>query len=180
MFWEYGNGITWTHSERINEYWDTLLNPYGPDMILAEMLYSTGRRLPADVSLVHHLRTRFWQYRSSSSTTLSFLDFVDAFGADTTPISTKMASASEEAKKAKEAYLQQEYEQSLLGMEAAMEEIEALRTEALRLKDRALAWVYFIEWLVVSGVFLFAGFVLWTLMIKRRLYREVSVTRLAA
>ena len=65
-------------------------------------------------------------------------------------------------------------------MDEAFEEIEGLRADALRLKDQALAWVYLVEWLVVSGVFLLCGFVLWTVMIRRRLYREVSTTRLAA
>ena len=180
MFWEYGNGTTWTHSERINEYWNTLYNPYGPDMLLAEILYSTDRQLPGDVSLVHRLRSRFWEYRSSSSITLSFLEFIDVFGADTTPVSSKMAEASRKEGEAKDAYLRQEYDQSLSMMDEAFEEIEGLRADALRLKDQALAWVYLVEWLVVSGVFLLCGFVLWTVMIRRRLYREVSTTRLAA
>ena len=180
MFWKYGNGTTWTHSERINEYWNSLHNPYGPDMILAELLFSTGRKLPEDVSLMHHLRARFWEYRSSSSITLSFLEFIDVFGADTTPISTRMADASRRTREATEAYLQQEYDESLSMMEEAIEEMEGLREEALKLRDQALAWVYLIEWLVVSGVFLFAGLALWTLMIRRRLYREVSATRMVA
>jgi hypothetical protein len=180
MFWRYGNGTTWTHSERVNEYWNSLYNPYGPDIVLAEILFSLGRKLPDDVSLVHHLRTKFWEYRSSNSITLSFLEFIDVFGADTTPISTRIADASRKVKEATETYLQQEYDESLSMMEDAIGEMEGLRAEALRLKDRALAWVYLIEWLVVSGVLLFAGFTLWTLMIKRRLYRAVSATRMVA
>jgi hypothetical protein len=179
MFWEYGNGTTWTHSERVNEYWNTLNNPYGPDMILAEMMFSIGRKLPDDVVLLHHLRTKFWEYRSSTSITLSFLEFIDVFGADTTPISTKMADASRKVREATESYLKEEYAGSLTMMGEAIWEMESLRSEALRLKDQTLAWVYLVEWLVVSGVFLFAGFTLWTLMIKRRLYRAVSATRMA-
>jgi len=178
MFWEYGNGTTWTHSERINEYWNTLYNPYGPDMILAEMLFSIGRELPDDVLLMHKLRSRFWEYRSSTSITLSFLEFIDVFGADTTSISTRMADASRKTKEATEAYLQEEYQGSLNMMEEAIEEMEGLRAEAMRLKDQALAWVYLVEWLVVSGTFLLAGFTLWTLMVRRRLYRVVPATRM--
>ncbi len=179
MYWKYGNGTTWTHSERLSEYWNTIYNPYGPDMIMAEILYSTGRKLPGDVGIVHMLRTRFWQYGSSASITLSFLEFSDMFGADTTPISSKMTEAAEKRKEATQHYLQQEYGQALSLMGESIEEMEALRMEALKLKDQALAWVYLVEWLVVSGVFLLAGFMLWTLMVRRRLYREVSATRLS-
>ena len=56
--------------------------------------------------------------------------------------------------------------------------MESLLDEALRLKDHVLVWIYLIEWLTVTGVFLVAGFTLWTLMIRRRLYREVAVTRI--
>jgi len=38
-------------------------------------------------------------------------------------------------------------------------------------------WIFVTEWLVVSATGLICGFAVWTLMIKRRLYREVKVTR---
>ncbi len=177
MYWRYGNATTWTHSERLSEYWYTRYNPYGSDMILAEILFSTGRKLPEDVVLVHNLRSKFWEYASSSSITMSFLEFIDMFGADTTPISSKMGQAYQKTREAKGLYLEQEYGQSLSLMEEALDDMESLRVEALRLKDKALVWVYLIEWLAVSAVLLLGGFVLWTLMVRRRLYREVKVTR---
>jgi hypothetical protein len=178
MYWKYGNGTTWTHSERLSEYWNTRFNPYGPDMILAEILFCTGRKLPQDVNLVHLLRTMFWKYRSSTSITLSFLEFIDMFGTDTTSVSSRMTDSTEKREEATELYLQQDYGDSLSLIEEAIEEMEALRMEALKLKDQALAWVYLVEWLVISAVFLLAGFILWTLMVRRRLYREVSATRM--
>lgn len=44
--------------------------------------------------------------------------------------------------------------------------------------NRALLWIHVINWLVVCGTFMASGFVLWTLMVRRRLYREVASTRL--
>jgi hypothetical protein len=64
-------------------------------------------------------------------------------------------------------------------MEVLLRDLENLRIDALVLKDRALFWIYVIEWLSVSGTFLLAGFVLWTLMVRRRLYRQVASTRFA-
>ena len=178
MYWKYGNGTTWTHSERITEYWNTVFNPYGPDILMAEILFSTGRSLPDDVVLVHNLRSKFWDFSATSTVTMSFLEFIDLFGADTTPVSEEMAVVSQKAGDAKQLYLDQEYEQSLSMMEEALEEMEGLMREALRLKDQALVWIYVIEWLTVTGVFLAAGSVLWTLMVRRMLYQEVEVTRL--
>jgi hypothetical protein len=178
MYWQFGKGITWTHSERISEYWSSKLNPYGPDMILAEIIFSTGRKLPEDVNLVHHLRNKFFAFRSSSTITMSFLEFIDRFGADTTSIASEMVEVFLKVGDAKDRYREQEYQASLSMMEDAIDEMESLRAEAIKLKDQALVWIYTIEWLTVSGVFLSAGFVLWSLMIKRRLYREVTVTHL--
>jgi len=177
MYWKFGNGTTWTHSERITEYWNNIYNPYGPDIMIAEILFSSGRELPDDVVLVHNLRSRFFDYRSASSITLSFLEFIDRFGADTTTIASKMTDVSLKASDAQQLYLDQEYPQSLSLMEEVIDEMESLLDEALRLKDQALVWIYLIEWFSVTGVFLLSGVVLWTLMVRRKLYREVSVTR---
>jgi hypothetical protein len=46
------------------------------------------------------------------------------------------------------------------------------------MKDRALAWVYVTEWLAITGTTMICGYVLWAIMVRRRLYRAVRVTRL--
>ena len=48
----------------------------------------------------------------------------------------------------------------------------------MRIKNQTLFWVYVVEWLSVTGVSLLSGFVVWTLMIRKKLYREIRVTRL--
>jgi len=178
MFWRYGNGTTWSHAERTTEYWNWINNPYGPDMLMAEIIFSAGRRLPDDVVLVHNLRSKFWEYAASGSITMSFLEFIDTFGADTSTISTKMARAYKRTQEAKELYLNQDYSASLSAMEEALDQMEKLTTEALKLRDRALMWIHLIEWLAVTGVFLLSGFGVWTLMIRKSLYREVATTRM--
>jgi hypothetical protein len=178
MYWKYGNGTTWTHSERITEYWNNVYNPYAADIMINEIIFSTGRELPDDVVLVHNLRNRLFHYRSSTAVTLSFLEFIDRFGADTTTIAAKMTDVSLKATDAQQLYLDQDYSGSLALLETVIDEMESLMDDALRLKDQALLWIYVIEWMTVTGVFLVAGFTLWTLMIRRKLYREVSVTRI--
>lgn len=47
----------------------------------------------------------------------------------------------------------------------------------MKVKERALMWVYLIEWSVITGTFGVVGFATWTLMLRKRLYREVETTR---
>ncbi len=54
----------------------------------------------------------------------------------------------------------------------------SIEGDAMGLKGRTLLWVYLIEWLAVTGVGMMCGFVLWSTMVRRRLYREVKTTRL--
>ncbi len=180
MFWRYGNGTTWTHQDMIGQYWNTRYNPYGTDMLLAEIIFSTGRDLPSDVSLVHRLRTKFTDISSTRSFIFSLLDFVDRFGANTESVLEEMAEIQEKADEGRQLYLSQEYTQASTTMEQALSEMDLLRKEALKLKDSALVWVYTVEWLSISGTSLIAGFVIWTLMVRRRLYKETEVTRLSS
>lgn len=48
---------------------------------------------------------------------------------------------------------------------------------AFRLKDQAMLWIYLIEWSVVTSTFTICGVVVWTLMVRRRYYREIGSTR---
>jgi hypothetical protein len=177
MYWRYGNGTTWTHQDMIGQYWNVIYNPYAPDMVMSEILFSTGRDLPEDVLLVHMLRTKFMDYADYKSFIYSLVDFIDRFGANTVPIDRRMREVEEGERKARQLYLEQSFDLSSDTMDQALLDLEELRGRALDLKDRALLWIYIIEWLVVTGVSLVAGFSIWTLMVRRRLYREVSITR---
>lgn len=179
MYWEYGNATTWTHHDSVGQdlYWDPARNAYSIDMLLAEFLFSTGRQLPKDVLLVHNLRLRFATFAASKGFIYSILDFVEKFGASSEPVIGKIREIDEAADRGREEYLGQAYVASYDTMEGAIDDIEALRSEALKLKDRALFWVYLTEWLAISGVSLLSSFLIWNLMVHRRLYREVEVTR---
>ncbi len=63
-------------------------------------------------------------------------------------------------------------------MQSAQSMIGEITAEAVRLKDQALFWVYVIEWLAVTSASMVAAFTLWTLMVRRGLYRSVATTRM--
>ena len=88
-----------------------------------------------------------------------------------------MNQIGESYKDAQRLFIQQEYEESLSVLYELEEEFELLSQELVELKSRALLWIYVVEWLTVSGTAIICGVVLWTLMIRRRLYREVKITR---
>jgi hypothetical protein len=76
-----------------------------------------------------------------------------------------------------ESYLDQDYNAAYETMKDVLGELSELESDAVKLKDRALFWVYVVEWSVTTGVFLVAGSVVWTLMVRRALYHEVSATK---
>ena len=59
-------------------------------------------------------------------------------------------------------------------LQAMLEEAEK---EAVKLKNQALFWVYVIEWLAITGTAMLTGFLTWSLMVRRKLYREVKTLR---
>jgi len=49
--------------------------------------------------------------------------------------------------------------------------------KAVKIEERALFSIYLIEWFTVTGTAMLSAFILYTLMMKRRYYREVKITR---
>jgi hypothetical protein len=77
-----------------------------------------------------------------------------------------------------EHYLDQEFIEAEKDVMESLERFSQVEDVARREKNNALFWVYVIEWLVTVSTFFIAGFVLWSLMVRRKLYRDVSVTKL--
>ena len=79
---------------------------------------------------------------------------------------------------ARAVYIELRFDEVLEAYHKIRRTLDDLEEQAIELKERTLLWVYVIEWLVVSGTSLAAGFILWSVMVRRRLYREIGVTRL--
>jgi hypothetical protein len=58
---------------------------------------------------------------------------------------------SDRTKEAEELYLTQNHDPALSTIQIAIADMESIGIMATKLKDQALAWVYLIEWLAVSG-----------------------------
>ncbi len=153
-------------------------NLYAPDIVVNLILYSTGRDLIEDVDVFHRLKTTFTEYRNKKAVLISLRDFVDKFGANTEKIHEMVEELEAMAREGEEHYLNQEFVECEASMNKAFDYYKDVEAEVKKLKDEALLWVYVIEWAVTTSVLIISGFVLWTLMVRRRLYRDIKTTKM--
>jgi hypothetical protein len=152
-------------------------NPYGVDILANIVYHSLGMQLPEDILLLHELRRRLIEFNDKKALSLSVIDFAEKFKANTGSLWRELAEIEETRSGANEAYLRHEYEEANEILTEAEAALSGVGDMAIRLKDNALVWVFMIEWLAVIAACMICGTILWTLMIRRRLYREVSTTR---
>jgi len=81
--------------------------------------------------------------------------------------------------RAKEDYLDQEYDGAITILGSTSSAMALITSDAVRLKNEALFWVFLSEWLVVTATFSLTGVSVWSLMVRRRLYRPASTTRVS-
>jgi hypothetical protein len=157
--WPYGEGEAWgfgihpgtgdLHWREAGKWWE---------LIFLGMCYYSGRGeiLHFDEALGKLLvKELFTVYRESASVFHRMADFVDKFGAKT-----------------------DEAERILLGADAIRDEAEIDYLSMEYESVEALFWVYLSQWMATTAVAFLSGATLWWLMIRRRLYREVTTTQL--
>jgi len=137
-----------------------------------------GRAEDCPILQLHRLRRLYFDYNVERSLLTGLLDFIDGFGANTQGVHAQMDEVDRLKQSSFDRYRAYDFADATEIMESAMSRFADLRDDAMDLKDRALLWVYLTEWVAISGTFLACGFVLWSLMVRRRLYREVTTTRL--
>jgi hypothetical protein len=179
FYWRWRNSTTFTFRDMVGDlFWAAPAgNPYSMDIVANVIWFGTGRDLPQDPLMVHDYRQLVSDYTIRKSLLTSLLDFAEIFGADSSGIHDRSGEAEEFRIEAAQSYLDGEFVEAHETMTLAMVELEELEEDAAKLKDSALFWVYLVQWLTTTGTFLVAGFVLWSLMIRRSLYRDVSSTR---
>jgi hypothetical protein len=144
------------------------------------MIYLDKRPVPQDLELVHKLRKTMFDATTRKHLLIGLLEFADSFGANTVGINNKLDELNTIVADVMPAYFELRFEEVLESYEEIVARLGQLELEAIELKDRALLWVYIIEWLSVTGTAMVAGVLLWTIMVRRRLYREVGTTRMVA
>jgi hypothetical protein len=179
-YWDFGEGRCVAHAPDFtpSSGQDVMRWEYYLDYVGNIAYLATDGEIPEDYLLIHSLRTGFWSMRVRLTSIADTLNFVEKFGANTNPVERKMGEAGDLVRVAEDLYVRKEFDAAKGRLEDIDEAMIALQEDAMSLKDQALFWVYAIEWGVTAGTSLLAGFVIWTLMVRRRLYREVEGTRL--
>jgi len=187
--------LSWEFGDRASRIWatgDQFVSPmwgywwggdgkerYALDIFTNIVWYSLRRELPSDPMLVHILRGRFKDYVLRTGVLYSLLDFVEKFGASSRSLQEQITEADVLVERAGEEYLSQDFESSQALLREAFDLTNRVEQRAIILKARAMFWVYAVEWSAVTGTICAVAFLSWTLMVRRRLYREAGVTRRA-
>jgi hypothetical protein len=177
--WDYGEGraISCGGFIKSGETWLGKENPYGPDIVINMILYSTQKQLIQDVDVFHRLKLGFREFNDRMNMLIALVDFVDAFGANTQKIQSVILDLEDMRRKAGEEYLNQDFTACSITLDGSFLRFGEAEAIAKETKRAALLWVYVIEWLVTTTTLLLTSFVLWSLMVRRRLYRQVVTTR---
>jgi len=179
-FWEVGNGSSYAMTADWTPAGGTNFLRWGHygDYALNLAIYVTGGNIPEDPSTVYEARRLMDNYRNQRQTLESTIEFVSKFGANTAPVEKMLGDAHSARSKADRDYLNGEIDECIQGERDALAILDSAFRKAYELRDEALFWVYLTEWLVVASTGMVCGFVLWTVMVHRRLYREVGETKL--
>jgi hypothetical protein len=157
---------------RMRMEWD-----WWQDFIIYLAYLCVDKPIPEDIFRAHRIREEINTYISKASLMVSLFEFIENFGISTVGLYQEMEEIHSLEKEAEEYYRRDDYDKAAEIFDEVNAQWGQLNTRAMEVKDDALVWVYLIEWLVVTGVSVIAGTLIWTLMVRRRLYREVSTTR---
>lgn len=152
-------------------------NPYGGDLLLNIIYWSVGRRPVEDIELVHAVRKAYEAFAQERRMILSLVDFIDKMGANGRPVEQGLDDIIPLRREARSLYVKEEYAQALGQMMMVKEAMKDLQALASRLCKRAMIWVYVVDWLAITGTSMVCVFLLWSLMVRRSMYREVGTTR---
>jgi len=184
LHYEYGKGSTWTLCDNfVNPFWCGIY--YGrvegdlqTDVLMNIIWPSVGWELPTDAAQVHRMRVGFRDYIAKRSLQMGLIEFVDRLGANLVPAENLIAQADGAKAAAEELYLDQNYDESSARLSQAFDWLQEAAEVALKQKNKALMWVFTIEWTSVTGTLMVCGVVLYSLMVRRRYYRQVGTTRM--
>jgi hypothetical protein len=184
LSWDYGSGKStvvceWFGHPFWSDYGDLEQqseNPYAEELFVNILLDVTGRPIFEDVIVIHSVKENFKEYRIRKGNLISVIDFAYNFGANLVEIEDEIDRMEEEKRRADEEYLQGNYEESSTIISDAVADLQAAFDRTIVLKNRALFSVYISEWLAVTGTLVISGSVVYQIMIRRRIYREVGTT----
>lgn len=150
---------------------------YLPDLIFNELFFAANVAPPQDFAMVHMIRVDLIQLARRRESAVALLDFVDRFGANTAKLERTLGDLDELIKDGEREYIRSQYAEAQDTLREAAEGYGRFSKSAIDLKSRAMLWIYIIEWITVTATLMICLEAVWILMIRRRLYKSVDVTR---
>jgi len=179
-FWKTGTGTGVAHTPDLTYAWVGAFGDweyYGD--YCANLIYMAAQiMVPQDTNLVHAARTAMQDFSQERALLIAMTEFIDRFGANPKVIEEGISDIIEMKAEADIHYLNQEFVSALEKLGGMRTRARELGEEATELKNAALMWVFIAEWFMVTATLMITGYVLWALMVRRRLYRDIKVTRL--
>lgn len=164
-----GNGVEDFHR------WD-----YAP-VVVSNLVYHAARMsIPEDLGFYVRLRNRIGNYHQLRRYVISVLGFAEKFGANLRETEKALIEAREKYKEVITLYVNGDSVSCMDALDEAFAQMKIVSELALSAKDEALMWVFIIEWFTVTGTALVSGGVIWTLMVRKAVYKEVATTRLVS
>ncbi len=180
-YWMVGKGVSFAYVHKWHIRDDNFYDwPYHEDVLVHLIYFAAQAPFPDDVLFEHRVRGRFDEVYQKRLYIISFIEFADKFGANLRDVELGLIEAGEAYDRAKRSFIDAELNEADSQLVQVSTRYDELTELAFDLWNRAVFWVFLIEWLAVTGTSMVAGYVLWTLMVKRRLYKEVAETRVAA
>jgi len=175
----YGEG----HTLQLGQGWDNIPDEtrlhyaYLIDYIFNQIFCIADLPYPKDLAFVHTVRKMFATYQDRRVAAIDLLEFVERFGANPTKAVGLLDAMETDHETAMKLYLAGQYDGARDELADLLDKFGKVDDELLEARNRALFWVYAAEWVTVSAVTMVCGSLLWVLMVRRRFYREVAVTR---
>ncbi len=181
-FWEVGKGAVLNFAAEFPDgpdLWERTWDVF-PQAMMYLVYRVADKVLPRDPYIFMQVMNEFIEFDTMGSLVGSMLDWVEKFGGNPRKLRDELESVNGIRAEAEAAYLDGDFEEALEAMDRARAEHIRIREEATRAKDEALFWVYVTEWCALLGTLMVSSYVLWSLMVRRRLYREAGVSRLSS
>jgi hypothetical protein len=147
--------------------------------VLVHMIYWPAREpVPEDLTLVHSVREMFSDLYLTKLFVIATIEFSEKTGANMRELEVELVDLDEERRRVDRLYIENQIEECHDLSAFLLDEYEELVERALREKDRALLWIFAVEWVVVSATSMSSGALIWMLLVRKRFYRDVGRTRL--
>jgi hypothetical protein len=179
-YWRVGQGAVMNFASKFPngvEPWARTWR-YFPQAMIYMIYRLADKRLPEDPEVFEEITRQLIELDEMRSFLIELLSFVENFGGRIDKLHAWIVETDGIKALADQAYLEGDFDECLVRLAEVREENNAISQAAIDAKSNALFWVYVVEWCSMMATFMISSIILWSLMIRRRLYREVGTSRM--